>query len=108
MLVLSRRISESVKIGNDVTVTVLGFKGNQVRLGIDAPVEIPVHREEIYQKVQLDEKSRLIYAEEFLKEHGESIDRAEELVSLSLEHKLSFHNAWTYYMHKENQYAEQI
>jgi carbon storage regulator len=52
MLILTRQISESIVIGENVKVTVLSIKGNQVRLGIDAPRTIPVHREEIYQRIQ--------------------------------------------------------
>ena len=52
MLILTRRVGETVVIGNDVDVTVLGVKGNQVRLGVKAPREVSVHREEIYKRIQ--------------------------------------------------------
>jgi len=52
MLILTRRVGETLVIGADVNVTVLGVRGNQVRLGVDAPKEVAVHREEIYQRIQ--------------------------------------------------------
>jgi carbon storage regulator len=52
MLILTRRVGETLIIGDDVSVAVLGVKGNQVRLGVDAPKEVSVHREEIYQRIQ--------------------------------------------------------
>lgn len=53
MLILTRIVGESIKIGDDITVTVLGVNGKQVRLGIDAPKGVPVHREEIYKRIQV-------------------------------------------------------
>lgn len=52
MLILTRRVGETLMIGDEVSVTVLGVKGNQVRLGVNAPKDIAVHREEIYQRIQ--------------------------------------------------------
>lgn len=52
MLILTRRVGETVVIGNDITVTVLGVKGNQVRLGVNAPKEVAVHREEIFERIK--------------------------------------------------------
>ena len=54
MLILTRRVGESVMIGDNVTVTVLGVKGNQVRLGVNAPRDVAVHREEIYERIKTE------------------------------------------------------
>ena len=52
MLILTRRVGEAVKIGESITITVLGVKGNQVRIGVDAPRDVAVHREEIYERIR--------------------------------------------------------
>lgn len=55
MLILTRRVGETVMIGDDVTITVLGVKGNQVRVGINAPKSVAVHREEIYERIKAEQ-----------------------------------------------------
>lgn len=56
MLILTRRVGETLMIGDDVTVTVLGVKGNQVRIGVNAPKDVSVHREEIYERIKQEEE----------------------------------------------------
>ena len=57
MLILTRRVGETLMIGDDVTVTVLGVKGNQVRIGVHAPADVSVHREEIYERIRAEQES---------------------------------------------------
>lgn len=58
MLILTRRVGETLMVGDDVTVTVLGVKGNQARIGVNAPKDVGVHREEIYQRIQKEKKDK--------------------------------------------------
>ena len=51
MLILTRKVNESLIVGDNITITVLGVKGNQVRIGVDAPKDVSVHRQEIYQRI---------------------------------------------------------
>ncbi len=71
MLILTRRVGETLMIGDDVTVTVLGVKGNQVRIGIDAPRDVAVHREEIYERIQREKEGGEEAVEEAVEEVAE-------------------------------------
>ena len=59
MLILTRKVGETIKIGDDISVTVLGVKGNQVRVGVGAPRDVSVHREEIYERIQNEERTKI-------------------------------------------------
>ena len=72
MLILTRRVGETVMIGDDVTVTVLGVKGNQVRVGINAPKNVAVHREEIFERITREQQGE---------PSGESSEPSAEFVS---------------------------
>jgi len=55
MLILTRKVNESLKVGDDVTVTVLGIKGGQIRIGISAPMSVAVHRQEVFERIQQEQ-----------------------------------------------------
>lgn len=59
MLILTRKTQETIKVGDDVEVTILGIKGNQVRIGVKAPMRVKVHREEVYKRIQASELTNL-------------------------------------------------
>ena len=75
MLILTRRVGETVMIGDEVTITVLGVKGNQVRVGINAPKSVAVHREEIYERIKREQQGEH-------GEHDENPSSTSEFVSL--------------------------
>ena len=75
MLILTRRVSETLMIGDEVTVTVLGVKGNQVRIGINAPKNVAVHREEIYQRIRAEHEGDVPASANEASAHGVEADK---------------------------------
>lgn len=69
MLILTRRVGETVMIGDDVTITVLGVKGNQVRVGINAPKHVAVHREEIYERIKREQQTEEVAKQQKTAQH---------------------------------------
>jgi carbon storage regulator len=93
MLILTRRIGEKLIVGGNVTVTILSIRGNQIRMGIDAPREVKVHREEIYQKIQTEkaEKQTSVLHDRktsFLNERKTSVSEDRETLVLKARRKI--------------------
>ena len=74
MLILTRRVGETLIIGDDVHITVLGVKGHQVRLGVNAPKDVSVHREEIYQRIQQEKNGKPVVDNSDLDVFGDDED----------------------------------